>query len=42
MYKVKKDDLIYELKCEIQLSAFLNSGYVLITEEEKPKRGKKE
>lgn len=42
MFKVKKDDLIYELQDNVQLSAFLNSGYELVKEEDKPKRGKKE
>lgn len=43
MYKVKKGDLTYELKDEVQLSAFLNSGYELVQEEEKKtRRTKKE
>lgn len=42
MFKVKKGDLVYILRDEVQLSAFLNSGYELVQEEVKTKRGKKE
>ena len=43
MFKVRKGDLTYTLKDEVQLSAFLNSGYELLVEEEKKtRRTKKE
>ena len=43
MFKVKKGDLTYILRDEVQLSAFLNSGYELVVEEEKKtRRTKKE
>lgn len=40
MYKVVKDKIEYVLRDEIQLSAFLNSGYELLTKEA-PKNGSK-
>jgi hypothetical protein len=38
MYKVVKDGVEYTLRDEIQLSAFLNSGYELVPEGKKTKK----
>lgn len=38
MYKVKKDGLIIKVKNEIQLSAFLNSGWEEVKDTKKTKK----
>lgn len=35
MYTVEKDGIIWELRDEIQLSAFLNNGYKIVEEDKK-------